>query len=110
MKVSWSVIEDQLKSIWRVEGLSTEVPKCISWKPGCWRRVEATEATTAAPGLEGSPMEVPGRRGIRAISVVGILAVGVVVVAVVEGVVWYGGSYGIGVDLKLKSRLFVVGR
>ena len=42
------------------------------------------EAKTAAPGFEGSPMEVPGVRGMRAISVVGIFRVDVVV--------RYGGS------------------
>ena len=107
MKVSWSVIEDQLKSIWRVEGVSTEVPKCMDWKPGCWRRVEATEERTAAPGLEGSPMEVPGRRGMRAISVVGILKVGGLVVVVVDGVVRrYGGSRWwkvVSIDLNVKE-------
>jgi hypothetical protein len=39
-------------------------------------------------------MDVPGRRGMRAISVVGILGGGVVV--------WYGGSVGEGSNCRVK--------
>jgi hypothetical protein len=76
------------------------VPKCIERKPGCWWRVVETSFRTAAPGLEGSPIEVSGVRGMRAISVVGILRFGgggfglvlvmVKVVRLLDGVV--GGS------------------
>jgi hypothetical protein len=47
----------------------------------------ATDWRTAAPGLEGSPIEVPGVREMVAISVVGILGEWVVVMVVVPDVV-----------------------
>jgi len=94
MKASWAASEVQSTSLWKVRGDSTDVPKCREWKPGCWRRVRATSKRTVAEGCEGLPMEVPGARGMRAISVVGILVV-------------FWGLFG---RLRWKRGLFVVRR
>ena len=65
-----------LMSICKTSGLSIVGPKWISWRPGWRLMVSAQSLMIWAASLSGSPIAVPGWRGMMAISVVGMAVVG----------------------------------
>ncbi len=65
--------------IWSMSGFSTWVPKWTCCRPGCSWRVVMMSFNAAALECEGSPIGVPGMRGMSAMSVVGMMILLVVI-------------------------------